>query len=49
MDNIDNDQGKTMLKDKSFALHTKVPAGIFSGSDLLEAAKISKIYGSGDI
>ena len=49
MDNIDSDQGKTMLKDLSFAINAKVPAGIFSGNDLLEAARISKMYGSGDI
>ena len=49
MDNIDSDQGKTMLKDSSFALSAKIPTGIFSGSALLEAADISKRYGSGDI
>jgi len=49
MDNIDSDQGKTMLKDSSFALHAKIPAGIFSGSDLLDATDVSKRYGNGEI
>ena len=49
MDNIDSDQGKTMLRDSTFALHVKVPTGIFSGTDLLEAARLSKQYGSGDL
>ena len=49
MDNIDSDQGKTMLRDSTFALHVKVPTGIFSGTNLIEAARISNLYGSGDL
>ena len=49
LDNIDSDQGKTMLKDSSFALGVKVPTGIFSGSALLEVANLSKQYGNGEI
>jgi len=49
MDNEDSDQGKTILKDGTFGLHVVVLAGVFSGSDLVEAAFVAKKYGSGDI
>jgi len=49
MDNEDGDQGKSILKDGAFALHVVVLAGVFSGSDLVDAALLAKKYGSGDI
>lgn len=49
MDSIDSDQGKSQLKDGTFALHAVVMAGVFSGSDMIEAANVCKRYGSGDI
>ena len=49
MDNIDSDQGKTVLKDGTFALHVVVLAGVFRGSDMIDAAMLSKKYGSGEL
>ncbi|ACO03606.1 MAG TPA: ferredoxin--nitrite reductase [Persephonella sp.] len=40
---------KIQLKDGSFAVHVVVPAGIFSGSDLLEAVRIIEENGNGEI
>lgn len=34
--------GKIALKDGSFALYAAVPSGVFSGTDLLEAARIAQ-------
>ena len=34
--------GKISLKDGSFALYAAVPSGVFSGTDLLEAARIAQ-------
>ncbi|MCK9372302.1 MAG: ferredoxin--nitrite reductase [Sulfuricurvum sp.] len=34
--------GKIALKDGSYALYAAVPSGVFSGSDLLEAARIAQ-------
>ena len=45
----DPDHGKVQLRDGSFALHMVVPAGIFSGSDLMSVANLSQKYGSGEI
>ena len=49
LDNSDADQGKVALRDKTFAVHVVVPSGIFEGSALLEAASLSKEYGSGEV
>lgn len=45
----DNAHGRTQLRDGSFALHVVVPSGMFTGSDLLEAARLSDSYGSGEL
>lgn len=45
----DVDQGKTQLKDGSFAVHAVVPSGIFTGSDMITAAKLSQEFGDGRI
>ena len=45
----DPDQGKVQLRDGNFAVHAVVPAGIFSGSDLITVAHLSQKYGNGDI
>ncbi len=42
MEHFDNNQGSIQLKNGSFALHAIVPGGIFSGSDMIEAATIAK-------
>ncbi|NPA27936.1 MAG: ferredoxin--nitrite reductase [Epsilonproteobacteria bacterium] len=48
IDYFDNNFGKVLLKDGTFAHHLTIKGGIFSGSDLIEAAKIVKDNG-GDI
>ncbi len=45
MEHFDNNQGKVQLKDGSFALHSIVPGGIFSGSDMIEAANLAEEFG----
>ncbi len=49
MDNEDCDQGKILLRDGKFALHVVVPAGVFGGKELIEAASIVKEYGYGKL
>lgn len=49
LDNSDADQGKIALRDKTFGIHVVIPSGVFSGSSLLDAAKLSKEHGNGDI
>ncbi len=49
MDNNDPDQGRVQLKDGTFALHVVIPSGIFSGTRMIEAAKLSKQHASGEI
>lgn len=45
----DPEQGKVQLRGGGFALHAVVPAGIFSGSDMIEAAKLSRVHGNSQI
>ncbi len=49
LDNNDPDQGRVQLKDSTYALHVTVPSGIFSGSKMIEAAQLSKKYGSKEL
>ncbi len=49
IDFSDPDHGKVQLRDGSFAVHVVVPSGIFSGSALIEAARLSETYGNGEI
>ncbi len=49
MDFSDPDQGRVELRNGSFAVHVVVPSGIFSGSDLIDAAEASAMYGDGRI
>jgi ferredoxin-nitrite reductase len=49
LDFNDPDHGKVQLRDGSFGIHMVVPAGIFSGSDLLSVADISEKFGNGEI
>lgn len=49
IDNSDADHGKTSLKDGSFGVNVAVLAGVFSGTDMIEVAKASKKYGSGEL
>ncbi len=49
IDFSDPDHGKVQLRDGSFAVHVVVPSGIFSGSALIEAAKLSEEHGNGEL
>ncbi len=40
---------RVLGRDGKFAYKVIVPSGIFSGSDLIESAKLAREYGSGDI
>ena len=40
---------RVLLRDGTFAYKLIVPSGIFSGTDMIEAAKAAAAYGSGDI
>ncbi len=45
----DSEQGKVALKDSSFGVHIVVPSGMFSGSDLVEVARLGAKYGNEEI
>ena len=47
--NIALGSNKVLLKDGTFAYKLIVPSGIFSGTDLIEAANTAKTFGSGNI
>lgn len=47
--NIALGANKVLLRDHTFAYKIIVPSGIFSGTDMIEAAKAAQQYGSGDI
>jgi ferredoxin-nitrite reductase len=49
LDFNDPEQGKVQLRDGSFGVHVVVPSGVFSGSDLIEVAKLSETYGNKEI
>lgn len=49
LDFNDPDHGKVQLRDGTFGVHMVVPAGIFSGSDLIEVAHSSEKFGNGEI
>ena len=45
----DSEHGKVQLRDGSFGVHVVVPSGIFSGSALMEAARLSEVYGNSQL
>ncbi|SFV52377.1 Ferredoxin--nitrite reductase [hydrothermal vent metagenome] len=49
LDYYEPDQGKVQLKDGSFGVHAVVPSGIFKGSSMMEAARLAKEYGNGEL
>lgn len=49
LDFNDSDHGKVQLRDGTFGVHMVVPAGIFSGSDLVSVADVSQRFGDGEI
>ena len=49
MDFNDPDQGKVQLRDGSFGVHIVVPSGVFTGSALMEVARLAREYGNEEI
>lgn len=49
LDFNDPDHGKVQLRNGTFGVHMVVPAGIFSGSDLMAVADMSEKFGNGEI
>jgi len=47
--NIALGANRVLLKDGTFAYKLIIPSGIFSGTDMIEAAKAAAQYGNGDI
>ena len=47
--NIALGSNKILLKDSTYAYKVIVPSGIFSGTDMIEAAKSARTYGSGHL
>ena len=45
----DAQHGKTQLRDASFAVQVVVPSGIFSGTDLIKVAELSKLHGNEEL
>ena len=45
----DSQYGKVQLRDGSFGVQIVVPSGIFSGTDLINAARLSQIHGNGEV
>jgi ferredoxin-nitrite reductase len=48
-ENIALGSNKVLLKNRKYAYKIVVPSGIFSGSDMIEAAKTAETFGSGHI
>lgn len=49
IDYFEPDFGKVTLRDNTFAVHTAVPSGMISGTNLIEASRLSEIYGSKEL
>jgi len=49
MDYIEADNGKIQLKDGAFGVHAVIPSGVFTGSGMMQAGKISTKFGNGKI
>lgn len=49
MESFEAKEGKVALKDGTFALHSVVPSGIFSGSGMMEASDTAQNFGDGRI
>ena len=45
----DSEHGKVQLRDGSFGVHVVVPSGVFTGTALMEAARLSEVYGNGQL
>ncbi len=49
MEQYDIEFGKIILKNNTFAVHMIVPAGVFTGSDMIECANIADKYGNSQL
>ncbi|QOP45311.1 ferredoxin--nitrite reductase [Sulfurimonas paralvinellae] len=49
MDYFEPDQGRVQLCDGSFGVHVVVPSGVFKGSSMKEAARLSQTYGDSEL
>jgi len=49
IDYFESDFEKITLRDNTQAVHTSVPSGMISGTNMIEAARLSAIYGSKQI
>jgi ferredoxin-nitrite reductase len=49
IDYFESDFQKVTLRDNTFAVHTAVPSGMISGTNLIEASRLSTVYGSSQI
>lgn len=49
MDYVEPDHGKLQLRDGTLGVHVVVPSGIFSGSAMINAAQLSKEYGTSQL
>ena len=45
----DPDQGKSQLRDGSFAVHAVVPSGVFTGKAMIELATLGEKYGNKEL
>jgi len=49
IDYFESDFQKVTLRDNTLAVHTAVPSGMISGTNLIEASRLSAVYGSRQI
>ena len=46
IDYFESDFDKVTLRDNTLAVHTAIPSGMISGTNLIEASRLSAVYGS---
>ena len=49
IDYFESDFEKISLRDNTLAVHTAIPSGMISGTNLMESSRLSTVYGSGQI
>ena len=49
MDFNDPDHGKVQLRNGTFGVHVVIPSGVFSGTAIMEVARLGSEYGNGEI
>lgn len=45
----DPDQGRVQLRDGSFAVHVVIPSGVFTGTGMVEVARLATLHGNEEI